>query len=151
MSDDQSITVLKDQLLAQVRLLEGIITQLMSLLQQSEEAFYNLPPVTKNVQVGEKGGLYYTNRRGKRVYLKEWQRDHCKFNKLAGQADCGPLMTRSIQLKAPAVIPTVTVPGVPFPGPEDALAVYVNRIVSSLASQVPGWNLEWNKFILGKV
>lgn len=51
------------------------------LLQQS--AFYRIPVVPKNIRVGKRGGTYYVNSRGRKVYLKlnqltEWQRRELK-------------------------------------------------------------------------
>ena len=38
--------------------------------------------VNKDVKVGQRGGLYYINDLGKRVYLKDYQREKCVNGKL---------------------------------------------------------------------
>lgn len=43
-----------------------------------------IPPVRKRVRRGDRGGLYYTNADGQRVYLKPYQQRQCRYGELAG-------------------------------------------------------------------
>jgi len=39
-------------------------------------------PVKKTILKGENGGLYYVNQKGKRIYLKEYQRKQCRADEV---------------------------------------------------------------------
>lgn len=45
-----------------------------------------LPATYKEIRVGARGGAYYVNSRGKRVWLKRYQREQCKRGTLRGAA-----------------------------------------------------------------
>lgn len=52
------------------------------ILQQS--AFYRIPVVPKGITVGRRGGVFYINQRGRRVYLKQRQLEKWKLGHLRG-------------------------------------------------------------------
>jgi hypothetical protein len=53
-------------------------------LNQLLRGYLRLPVVQKEVKQGPNGGFYYTNRLGKPVYLKEYQRKQCEEGTLRG-------------------------------------------------------------------
>jgi hypothetical protein len=66
----------------------SVISRLSRVQQRQREmeraAMYALPIVEKPVQVGKRGGLYYTNPRGKTVWLKRRQKERCQQGYLPG-------------------------------------------------------------------
>lgn len=64
--------------------------------EQMLSAFYHLPEVPKELQVGHNGGLYYINALGNKVYLKQKQYAQLYRGKLKGCLGqrCHPLRSR---------------------------------------------------------
>ena len=53
-------------------------------IQQLQSAFYKLPEVDKTILQGPRGGMYYVNARGNRVYLKVHQQRMLASGQLPG-------------------------------------------------------------------
>jgi hypothetical protein len=51
---------------------------------QLKDGYYRLPLVPKTLQIGPKGGIYYENVRGKKIYLKQDQRKMRDDRRLRG-------------------------------------------------------------------
>lgn len=53
-------------------------------MRELQSAFYKLPVVPKDVERGPRGGYFYTNARGERIYLKQRQLTLFNQGKLKG-------------------------------------------------------------------
>lgn len=53
-------------------------------MRELQSAFYKLPVVPKDVERGPRGGYFYTNARGERIYLKQRQMTLFNQGKLKG-------------------------------------------------------------------
>lgn len=58
--------------------------KLKDTITQLSDAYYKLPPVLKDIQVGPRGGLFYINNQGYRHYLTPHQREMCEEGMLVG-------------------------------------------------------------------
>lgn len=70
-------------------------------LKQCEKGYFKLPIVPKDLYRGARGGLYYINQHGKRVYLNRPQKFRMSENRLPGIINPDPA---NIQYNA-AIIP----------------------------------------------
>lgn len=53
-------------------------------VQQIEQGFIKLPVVFKDIVLTNRGAMFYINNKGKKVYLKKYQREQCLRGALKG-------------------------------------------------------------------
>jgi hypothetical protein len=72
--------------------LQSTVDQFMcsSRLNQCSQAFYKLPVVTKHIEQGPNGGMFYYNARGVKVYLKPRQEAKWRNGTLPGATNRPP-------------------------------------------------------------
>jgi hypothetical protein len=76
-----------------------------------KSGYFKLPVVPKDIEIGERGGAFYYNEKGNKIWLKRKQKMQCREGKLKGatQGSCPqPIGGYFIKRKVPIACDNIT-------------------------------------------